>query len=452
MIRVRVYFAVFVLSVGSAGAAVRHRRVVRVAPRAPSGPVTVIEDVAVVDVIAGRVTPHQDVVVRGGQIATVRDAVKRGREVRYVIPGLWDMHVHLWFPQSQMAMYVANGVTGVRDMGTDLRRVREWQKEIGAGTRVGPRIYACGSPMSTVASDAEDMPVNVIRTPQEARAVFDRYYDQRVDFIKVLNLSKGEFDALAEVSRHDGIPFAGHLPWEVSAFEAAQDRMMSMEHLFGVGVACSRKENELRERGIAARDKRDSAAVRAVNAEVIRTYDPVGALALWDTFRRYEVWQTPTLSLWERMTDPERHEEGVRFVEAAVRNKWKPAAAQSEKAEADFAARLTGDMAKAGVGILAGTDTGDPWTAPGFELHHELELLVKAGLTPAQALRAATSEPAKLMRRERELGQVRAGFAADLVVLRGNPLDRIENTRNIEKVMLRGKMLDETALRSLLKP
>ncbi len=356
------------------------------------------------------------------------------------------MHVHLWFPHSQFPLYIANGVTGVRDMGTDLRRIRAWQSEIARGTLTGPRIYACGSPMDTEASTEPNLPVNVIATPQQAREAFLRYYDQKVDFIKVLNLSDKSFEALAEISRHDGIPFAGHLPLSVPAALAAEDRMVSMEHLFGVGLACSSRQVELRNKALTG---------EKVTDDVIASYDARVAAQLWDLFRRYDVRQTPTLDLWARMTGIDATPgPDLKYIEKSIRDKWPTPETPTDKSQAaaqyDFVFRLTGDMAKAGVPILAGTDTGDPYTVPGFELHKELALLVKAGLTPAAALRAATTEPARLMHREHELGEVKPGYDADLVILNADPLTDIANTRRIESVVLRGRVFDRAELNGML--
>ena len=137
------------------------------------------------------------------------------------------------------------------------KRVRRWQSEIARGALLGPHIVSCGAVLSTDPSGDPKLPVEIVNTPQEARKAFDRDYERRVDFIKVLDLSEPAFEALAEASRHDGVPFAGDLPSGVSAFAAARDRMSSMEHLFGLGLACSRKENELRSRSLScSREKR----------------------------------------------------------------------------------------------------------------------------------------------------------------------------------------------------
>jgi hypothetical protein len=278
------------------------------------------------------------------------------------------------------------------------------------------------------------MPVNVVRTPNEARRIFDAYYDDRVDVIRTLDLDARSFEALAERSRHDGIAFAGTLPDSVPAADAALDRMVSMEHLFGIGLACSSKETELRARLRAA----TSAEAQALDTEIMDTYDAAAANSLWDLFRRYGVRQTPMLTSWSRMACLNGPVEGLSSLAPSTRAAWKPQQPESDRAHYDFALKLTHDMARAGVPILAGSDTGEPWTVPGIELHRELELLTAAGLSPAEALRAATLEPAKLMRPD-DPGEIRKGSIADLVVLTANPLSDIRNTRAIEQVILRGK-------------
>lgn len=398
-------------------------------PHPSQTPLSILHDVSVVDVAAGRILPHRDIFLRGERIADIRPAATRIARERYVIPGLWDMHVHLWNDDPQTGLYIANGVTSVRDMGSDLKRIRTLEARIARGELTGPHIYAAGAVVSsTPAEPGLRMPVNIVRTPDEARHIFDLYYDERVDVIHIRDLDARSFEALAERSRHDGIPFAGDLPDSVSAADAALDRMVSMEHLFGIGLACSSKQQELRARA------------GANDVEIMDSYDPSTAASLWDLFRRYGVRQTPMLTWWNRRACLNGAGDGIAYVAESTRSTWKPPQPETDQAHYDFAMKLTREMAQAGVPILAGTDTGEPWTAPGFELHRELELLQSAGLTPAQALRAATLEPAKLMRRE-DQGEVTKGDIADLVVLTANPLADIGNTRAIEEVVVRGKTI-----------
>jgi hypothetical protein len=285
--------------------------------RAPGARPSTLHDVAVVDVAAAQLLQHRDIIIRGEQIAEIRPATTHRRGERYVIPGLWDMHVHLWNEDPKLGSYLANGVTTVRDMGSDLKHVRLVEARIARGEMAGPRIYASGAAVSASPTPPDSrMPVKVIRTPNEARHIFDVYYDERVDVIRTLNLDARSFEALAERSRHDGIPFAGTLPDSVPAADAALDRMVSMERLSGIGLACSSRQSELRARLQTV----TPAEAQGLDAEIMDTYDAAAANSLWDLFRRYGVRQTPMLTSWSR--------------------------ANSDQAYYDFALQLTREMAR----------------------------------------------------------------------------------------------------------
>lgn len=357
-----------------------------------------LSDVTVIDAAAGRAIPHQDLLLRGGAIAAVRPARSRERETRYAIPGLWDMHVRLEGGAAQLPLYVANGVTGVRDFGTDLKRVRQWEKQIGAGELIGPRIYASGAALT-----AQNTP-----GPAEARAAFNRCYDAQVDFIAIDRLPQSAFGALAEMSRHNGIPFAGLLPPDASLQDAVEDRIVSIE-------------GEL------------------------PAFAPADASALWDLMRRYGVRSTPMLSAWNRLAASPQ----LAYIEPKLREKW-GSLASADATRAASAAKIAFSMARGGVEILAGSGSGDPFAVPGFELQRELEALAAAGLTPAEALASATLAPARLMRRAATQGQLREGFAADIVVLRQNPLVNITNIRSVDAVVARGHLYDHAALAKML--
>ena len=347
----------------------------------PAAAATVIQDVNVVDVASASLRPHMNVVVEGDRIKSVGAAPAAGARVvngrgKFLIPGLWDMHVHLWDKMNPLPMYVAFGVTGVQDMGSDFSRVSAWRDAIEQGKAIGPHVITSGPPVDGQASEEEKLPVLIARTPDEARQAFDKLWDMDVDFIKVLSgLSRDAYFALAEQARHWDMRMVGHVPSSVTAWEAIEARQRSLEHLFGVMQAVST----------------DAEAVRFFEACAVRG-----------------VRITPTLTMWRRSSrDYER------------------------------VARLAGLTTQTKVEVLAGTDTGDPGTLPGATLHDELEELVKAGFSPHQALRAATVAPAEFL--GWESGTVEKGMAADLVLLDANPLVDIANTRKIVGVVVRGK-------------
>jgi len=454
-----------------------HRSLHRPAQQADTRQTLLIRDVSVVNIETGSVERHGSVAIRGDRIAAVGplSKIKNPANVKvipgggkYVIPGLWDMHVHLWYKDNQFPLFLANGITGVRDMGSGMKQIDAWRAEMKSGQLIGPRIVACGSPLNGPSPGLDPkMPVIEIRNPGDARRAFDTLDDgMKVDFIKVLSgVPKNAYLALAEVSRHWGVPIEGHLPDSVSALEAANARQTTMEHLFGIMLACSSREDELRARRADAWRKADLDEIARVNAGILETYDPRKAEVLFERFKLYDVRQTPTLAMRKRMASMATREllenPNLRYVDQSIRQSW-PDPSREEKARTagqQLAVRkeyerlftLVRDMDRAGVPLLAGTDTGDPYTVPGFELHDELELLVKAGLTPLRALQTATLEPAKLLRMDQSMGAVRANFTADLVLLDANPLSDIRNTRKVSAVVVDGRYLSKSDLAGMLQ-
>lgn len=441
-----------------------------------------IRNVNVVDVERGRVIAGQNVLIAGSVIEAVQSAdrplpggipIIEGKD-RYLIPGLWDMHVHSSSDRFTrdifLPLYVANGITGIRDMKGDCfapcdalessaEQLHAWRSDIAAGRLIGPEIVGA-SPL--INSPRAGQPSTVQRPGKaaDARALVRLMRDRKVDFLKVYGrLAAEPFAALADEANRLGMPFAGHVPFAVRASDASRAGQRSMEHLFGVMEECSSREDELRPRLLEALEK--TSGQFGPLMEMLDSFSAEKCASLYSTFKAHGTWQVPTLIIEQNP-----------FSDASLRDprlKYLPA---KEKAyAAEYAARLFAfwpdgaksvdryrrmkwqivrAMSKAGVGLLAGSDSMAPYIIPGFALHDELELLVAAGLTPAEALRAATLNPAKFFGRAHELGTVAAGRKANLVLLRANPLTRIGATREIETVVLQGRALNRQALDRLL--
>jgi hypothetical protein len=431
-----------------------------------------IDDVTVIDVTTGSAR-KADVVIRKGTISATAPRVVRPRGVpavngkgKFLIPGLWDMHVHLWDPAPMFELYLANGVTGIRDMGSPLERTLLWQEQIRTGKRPGPVVVTSGPVIDGPGQDAGKLPVVRAITPVQARAAVDRLDNGGADFIKVAsNLSEDAYRALAERVRLRRATFAGHVPEAVSAWRAVDARQRSIEHLFGIAMACSPIEPLLRQARAEALAKKDYAELRRIRDRIFSTFSESICRELFGRMNRYGTWQTPTLTLRKRLAllgirelveSPQ-----VTLVPANVRSTWEdpmpdlertsPEESLNYRQDYEFQQRLVALMNRSNVGILAGTDTGDPFVLPGFALHDELELLVEAGLTPAEALRTATVNPARFFNQENQRGEVKRGHAADLVLLDANPLADIRNTRRIFAVVRDGRLLDRKALDRMLK-
>jgi imidazolonepropionase-like amidohydrolase len=356
---------------------------------------------------------------------------------KFLIPGLWDMHVHLWYEQNQLPVYLAFGVTGVQDMGSTFYRVARWRAEIVEGKADGPHVVTCGPPVVEKPTGDPKLPGIVATTPDEARRAFDQLWDMDVDFIKVLSgLSRDAYFALAEQARHWDVRMAGHVPRAVTAWEAIDARQGSLEHLFGV-----------------------QGAVLTDNA-----LDEKKAVAFFERAALFGVRQAPTLLLWRRMghIDDEKLKTDTRlkYVPEAIRKTWPDAGAEARdwslagrtqwQVQVDRIYRLVALAKRTKVELLAGTDTGDPYTIPGASLHDELDELVRAGLTPREALEAATVAPARFLGWDEAMGTVEKGKVADLVLLDADPLDDIRNTRKIAAVFARGKHYSRKDLDAIL--
>jgi imidazolonepropionase-like amidohydrolase len=385
---------------------------------------------------------------------------------KFLIPGLWDMHVHPHSKQD-LALFIANGVTAIRIMWGNPEDF-EVRKDRDAGQLLAPHMIIA-SPL--IDGPKPYWPGSVsVSTEAEARAVVDKSKAAGADFIKVYTfLPREEFLAIADEAKKQNIPFAGHVPMSVSATEASNAGMKSIEHLTGVMEACSTLSAELNEASEA--DLQDhlttdvhffeGAHVHALHSQMFDTCNPKSATALFDTFKRNGTWQTPTLTLWRMfssISDPGfANNTALKYVAVRERQSWDPAVvsknavavnAALSKDEFQKDLQLVGAMQKAGVGILAGTDTGNPHCISGFTLHDELQ--VRAGLTPLESLQAATVNPARFINNETNFGALKPGKLANLVLLDANPLDNIANTKMIAAVILDGKYLDRATLDEML--
>jgi len=391
-----------------------------------------IRDVSVVDIAASTVHPHMTVLIDGEKIKSIGSAVTIPANARvvtgtgkFLIPGLWDMHVHLGHLENQLPAFIAYGVTGVQDMGSDFQKTSAWRDAIETGKAVGPHIITSGPPVNGVPSDDPKLPVIVVKTPDEARKAFDRLYDMNVDFIKVLSgLSADAYFALAEQARHWQMRLEGHIPTQLSAWDALEQRQASIEHLFGVMKSVSTDDE---------------------------------ALQFFNKCAFNETRITPTLVLWQRMAhtvdDKLASDPRLKFVPEAEKKSWEPLKDENSEAykrQIVGIYKLVGLSTRTKVEVLAGTDTGDPWTIAGATLHDELEQLVAAGLSPHQALAAATIAPARFLGWDEAMGTIEEGKLADLVMLDANPLIDIRNTRKIAAVFARGRYFSRRELDGLL--
>jgi imidazolonepropionase-like amidohydrolase len=396
---------------------------------------------------------------------------------KFLIPGLVDMHVHLTGASEPtgsrefiLPLFLANGLTTVRDMGGDLDSLKALRHEIDEGKLQAPRIFFAGPYLD--GNPPFFQPSLVVTNSADAVQDVHSLMSRGADFIKVQSgLSRQAYFEIADICRREHITFVGHVPDRVKAGEASDAGQKSIEHLTGVLRACSNDQPGLiRKQFAAAATKATSAKSRirqlAWQIELLQSYSDRQATVLTEKFLRNRTWQVPTLILLRNdafptpESDPS-HDPRRKYVPVHVLEKWEKGSQDRDKGatreEYSLRGRLmqaslqiVGKMQRAGVPILSGTDTTAPFVFPGSSLHEELALLVQAGLTPMQALQAATKLPGEFLGRQQTQGTIEKGKIADLVLLDANPLDDIHNTERISAVILRGKLLDRIQLDELL--
>jgi hypothetical protein len=437
---------------------------------------TTFTNVTVIDPATARVLPNTTVTVRGDEIVDVGGRIPAGVTVvdlrgKYLIPGLADMHTHAQAEGIDTALYVANGVTTVREMaGSPL--AHDWRTRIEAGSLLGPR-YTVGSRIvdgKPSIWDPQWLDVVQIGDPAEARAAVREELARGADFIKVYSrVPREAYRALAAESHRQGIRFAGHCPDAVPLDEAADLGQSSVEHMFWTPFETSSKEKEIRAEIQRIRlELGDYAgwfkAIHPLEWTAAHTYNPAKARRLHAKLARRRTRQVPTLAMHR----------GLDFARTIdmddPRNKYLPASAlgsqqmaqqefylkdrlPSEDAEwaamFDYRLRTVKDLHEAGVPLMTGTDTGTVAVWPGFSVHDELALFVEAGIPPMAALAASTAEPAAYL--GTKTGRVAASHKADLVVLDANPLHDIRNTQRLSGVVVRGRYIDADERRQILR-
>lgn len=439
---------------------------------APARPLA-ITGVTVIEATGAPPRPGMTVVVTGDRITAVGKSgdirvPQQARVVdgtgKYLIPGLWDMHVHTAGP-SHLSLYLANGVTGVRDMhALDPDAIFGMRKQVQEGKQPGPRIVAAGPlvdggkpfvPGSLVAANA-----------LQGREAVRKLKQMDADFVKVYTkLPREAYLAIVDEAKKQGLPLAGHVPESVSAAEASDLGQKSIEHLTGIELACSDREDELRREAVAALAKMDNSAawelLGRIGARAADSFSDKKARALYARFVRNGTWQVPTLTVLRSLVsldDPSFvADPRVKYMPPSFRSYWSlmklsPDTVAGLKRRYQGATGLVRAMHQAGVPFLAGTDApGVPYVFPGFSLHDELALLVaEGGFTPLEALQAATRDPARFLGREKDLGTLEPGKLADLVLLDADPLADIHNTTRIAAVVANGRLLPRRELDRML--
>lgn len=430
-----------------------------------------VRDVTLIDGTGAAARPGYTVIIAGnritavgptGSVAVPKDAEILIGEGRFLIPGLWDAHVH-WHRPDYLPLFLANGVTGIR-LAWGEPKHRKWVRDINTEKLAGPRIYMAGAILDG------PKPIwsfsRAVADENDGRKAVGETKELGADFVKVYSrLPREIFFAIADEARKQGIPFAGHVPDSVNAGEASDAGQRSIEHLSGILMASSSREDELRAQANSAASS-DMLARRQIARAARESFEASKAERLFSRLVKNRTWQVPTLVIQRNLAnleDPKiTSDPRARYLPDSITKTWNPgqdirtkgrspeelAAAKEGYAEV---LRLVGQMNRAGVALAAGTDVFTLYTMPGFSLHDELALLVEAGLTPMQALQAATLSVAQLIGRQSELGTIEPGKLADCVLLDADPLADIRNITRINAVVSDGRLLTRSALDKMLE-
>ncbi|ARU29234.1 amidohydrolase family protein [Cellvibrio sp. PSBB006] len=445
-----------------------------VEPVRNTSPIAIV-NASVIDLYSGEILPEQTILIENKKIKSVGQSqtidlsdgtIKINARNQYVMPALWDMHTHIYkvTPLLDLPLYVAYGVTNVRDMTScpkqgdpfascpeDLRR---WNQAAVNDQLVGPRIQGISSWQLNgpgIHERMKDLPDFFGTSNAQQAREFARYYAGKVDALKIYNyIPRDAYFAVVDEARKVGLDVVGHRPHAVSAIEAAQSQK-SIEHarfILHESFPGSRELRESAEKGEWKEDRR----------RMLDEHDPHMASAIFKAMKDAGTWYVPT-HLTRRvdaygeepiiLNDPI-----IKYLHPLMKWQWledvnkvinEEPSAEARQTYRDFyhkGLELTGDAHRAGVKVLVGTD----YIVAGITVHHEMEQLTMAGLTPLEALRAATILPAEYFGLQNEYGKVAQGMSADLMLLRKNPLEDIRNSLSIESVIFNGNLYDRARL------
>ena len=448
----------------------------------------VISDVTVIDATGGPALKNMVVMVEGGRIRTVQPLrgfrAPPGTRViagggRFLIPGLWDMHVHMTSrplgptagranayqdnSRYYLPMFVAWGVTGVRDMSGRLDMLTAWRDSVNRNWLIGPRMLVTGFKLGSQAVlPGQPFP---LRSETDVRESIRALHRQGADFVKIDELPAEYFPALIDECRRLGLTFVGHVTTGMPVADASRLGERSIEHLDGVLLSVSSSEATIR----AWMRRQNSWWMRLafslllagnanrleVEHQILTSQDRARSDSLYALLAARNTWQTPTLSGLRDVQSVRELEPFAQEREAYLppRREVTPSWWELDPALArrlfNRQLEVVGEMYRAGVPLMAGTDSPGLDRIPGFSLAEELDLMVRAGLPPLAALQAATREPARFLGMADSLGTIEVGKIADLVLLDADPLADIRNVHKVHAVVLRGRYLTPEMLQSM---
>lgn len=413
------------------------------------------------DVLTGEIREHQSIEIDSGKIRHITGVLgdTKGFQTvidgkgKYVMPGLAEMHAHIPSPpvsketvEETLFLYLSNGITTVRGMLGHPSHL-ELKKLVADGDVLGPRIFTSSPSLNG----------NTVKTEEEAKVKVTQYQKDGYDFLKIHpGILRPVFDQIVKTAKDVDIPFAGHVPVDVGIRHALNSGYASIDHVDGFleGLVPETRKVNPRENGFFGYNFTMLADTTLIPALV--------SLAKDNT-----VWIVPTQSLFERWFAPVSSDELLNepemiYMPVTTLTNWKIRKEQSMGKGTNFnvpqwerfnAIRL--QLIKAlqdnGHGILLGSDAPQLFNVPGFSIHHEIQGMLNAGLSPLQIIQSGTINPAIYFDQQEVFGQIKEGMVADLLLLRANPLEDITALKKLDGVMIGGRLIDRKTIDKKLK-
>lgn len=432
----------------------------------------------VIDVESGEILTDHMIGIKDGKIALMTDDYSGNYKAdemieadgQYVIPGLWDMHIHfrggeelIEENKNLIPLFTANGITGVREAGGDMTStIFKWREAIEQGQMVGPHIFTSGPKLDGPGGTwAGSIPVN---TQEEAVKAVDSLINMNVDFIKLYDsrISRDAYIWILEEAKRRGIKTSGHMPFSVMLNEAVEAGLGSVEHLYYVLKGTSEEEEAVTADVISGQANFWGSMDR-----LMATTTEANETATFKLLKDNDTYVTPTLFIGNTLTYLKQvdhsNDEYLHYVGDGIIDTYQGRIRSAMRASEDYTnmrinlnntfVNLVPKLHKAGVKLLAGSDCGasNSYVYPGTSLHGELQAMVDAGLPPMEALKAATINGAEFLEVDDQYGSMKTGKMADLLILNGNPLEDIRNTREIGMMVLKGKIYTKAEMDAMLE-
>ncbi|WP_103070639.1 amidohydrolase family protein [Aquimarina sediminis] len=420
-----------------------------------------ITNATVIDVNKGTVIEKQQIVVDSGKIKKITNTIKNPEEYttsinaegKYIIPGLAEMHAHIPRPpvskeriKEVLFLYLSNGITTIRGMLGHTSHLELKQHAVSKKI-ISPRIFTSSPSLNG----------NSVKTKEEAIAKITAYQKEGYDFLKIHpGITKDVFDQIVKTAHEIGIPFSGHVPVDVGIKHAMESKYASIDHIDGFleGLVPESENVNPKDNGFFGYNFTQLADTTKIDGLVQLAFDN-------------NVWIVPTQSLFERWFAPISADELLKdpemvYMPASTLENWKQRKNRYTEENPNFNTKqwqqfisirriLLKKLHDSGHKVLLGSDAPQLFNVPGFSIHHEIDGMIKTGLTPLDILQSATIRPAVFLNKEDTFGQIKEGLDADLVVLDTNPLENIQALKQVSGVMVRGIWISKKTIDQKLK-